>query len=326
MEIWWLHLIVSLLLLLTTLLMKKLMPSSPKEIDRYSADMARAKALRKNSPRSSSNITTTLLSQQQVHTALDLLEESDQLQRAGKLQQALDTSEQALGILIKYLKQPTTSQENDTTTTRSTISKDVLRSTVELSLSNAENIKQTLNQQRQQVTTKKLKNKLTPNSTAVPMAAAVKQPKQPTRRKTSSSLLSSTFAKLSIAMTASTESERSSNHDSSSPSKRNATISPTSLSSSSTSSSPLNSQSRQRQRTKQQQQQHQHFSQDDPLVHLVKTELYVDQSQLEAIHWQDIAGLAQAKQSLQEAAILPLLRPDLFTGLRRPQNILLYGT
>jgi hypothetical protein len=298
MELWWLHLIVSLLLLTTLLMKKNKMPSSFKEIDRYSADMARAKALRKNSSRSSSNTTTTLLSQQQVQTALDLLEESDQLQRAGELQQALDTSEQALGVLIKYLKQPTTSQENDTTTTnaRSSISKDVLRSTVELSLSNAENIKQTLSQQRQQVTT----------------------------RKTSSSRLYSTLAKLSITKSKSTESERSSNHDSSSPSKRNATISPTSLSSSSSSSSPLKSQSRQRRGTKQQQQQQ--FSQDDPLVQLVKTELYVDQSQLEAIHWQDIAGLAQAKQSLQEAAILPLLRPDLFTGLRRPQNILLYGT
>jgi SpoVK/Ycf46/Vps4 family AAA+-type ATPase len=41
--------------------------------------------------------------------------------------------------------------------------------------------------------------------------------------------------------------------------------------------------------------------------------------------WDQIAGLANVKRSLQETAILPLLRPDLFTGLRRPQNILLYG-
>jgi fidgetin-like protein 1 len=46
---------------------------------------------------------------------------------------------------------------------------------------------------------------------------------------------------------------------------------------------------------------------------------------MEQTHWDDIAGLATVKQSLQEVAILPLIRPDLFTGLRRTQNILLYG-
>ena len=63
----------------------------------------------------------------------------------------------------------------------------------------------------------------------------------------------------------------------------------------------------------------------DPLVQQVKNDLYVDPSELQHTTWNDIAGLARAKQSLQESAILPLLRPDLFSGLRKPQNILLYG-
>lgn len=67
------------------------------------------------------------------------------------------------------------------------------------------------------------------------------------------------------------------------------------------------------------------YNSQDPLVQTVKQELYVDQSQLQEISWDDIAGLENAKQSLQENAILPMIRPDLFTGLRRPRNILLYG-
>jgi SpoVK/Ycf46/Vps4 family AAA+-type ATPase len=63
----------------------------------------------------------------------------------------------------------------------------------------------------------------------------------------------------------------------------------------------------------------------DPLVQQIKADLYADPSELQKITWQDIAGLARAKQSLQESAILPLIRPDLFSGLRKAQNIILYG-
>lgn len=40
----------------------------------------------------------------------------------------------------------------------------------------------------------------------------------------------------------------------------------------------------------------------------------------------DVAGLAEAKQALREAIVLPLARPDLFTGARKPwKGILMFG-
>lgn len=42
--------------------------------------------------------------------------------------------------------------------------------------------------------------------------------------------------------------------------------------------------------------------------------------------WYDIAGLDYAKSIIKEAVVYPLLRPDIFTGLRRPpKGILLFG-
>lgn len=44
------------------------------------------------------------------------------------------------------------------------------------------------------------------------------------------------------------------------------------------------------------------------------------------VSWDDIAGLENVKQVIKEIVVFPMLRPDIFTGLRRPpKGILLFG-
>lgn len=55
-------------------------------------------------------------------------------------------------------------------------------------------------------------------------------------------------------------------------------------------------------------------------------EILVARSSQRPITWDDIIGLDNCKQQLQETIVFPFLRPDLFSGLREPINgLLLYG-
>ena len=59
-----------------------------------------------------------------------------------------------------------------------------------------------------------------------------------------------------------------------------------------------------------------------------KTHLYVSEILFNGnpTDWNDIAGLEFVKKTVKEIVVFPLLRPDIFTGLRAPpKGILLFG-
>lgn len=62
---------------------------------------------------------------------------------------------------------------------------------------------------------------------------------------------------------------------------------------------------------------------DAKLVELIKSEI-MDHGP--GVDWDDIAGLEFAKQSVKEMVVWPMLRPDIFTGIRQPpKGLLLFG-
>ena len=59
---------------------------------------------------------------------------------------------------------------------------------------------------------------------------------------------------------------------------------------------------------------------DMKMVEIIKNEI-MDCGQ--KVEWDDIAGLEFAKETVKEIVVYPLLRPDIFTGLRGPPKGLL---
>ncbi|KFB46202.1 hypothetical protein ZHAS_00014206 [Anopheles sinensis] len=62
---------------------------------------------------------------------------------------------------------------------------------------------------------------------------------------------------------------------------------------------------------------------DPKMVELIRSEIM---DRFQPLSWDDIAGLDYAKTIIKEAVVWPILRPDIFTGLRKPpRGILLFG-
>lgn len=62
---------------------------------------------------------------------------------------------------------------------------------------------------------------------------------------------------------------------------------------------------------------------DKKMIELIENEIITLR---ESVEWDDIAGLSSIKKVLNEVIVWPLLRPDIFTGLRGPpRGLLLFG-
>lgn len=62
---------------------------------------------------------------------------------------------------------------------------------------------------------------------------------------------------------------------------------------------------------------------DERLVQIIESEI-MDKKQ--DITWNDIAGLERAKKIIHEVIVMPMLRPDLFKGIRQPpRGVLFFG-
>lgn len=62
---------------------------------------------------------------------------------------------------------------------------------------------------------------------------------------------------------------------------------------------------------------------DPKMVEMIRNEIMDSGS---PVHWEDIAGLEFVKKTVKEIVVFPLLRPDIFTGLRAPpKGLLLFG-
>lgn len=65
---------------------------------------------------------------------------------------------------------------------------------------------------------------------------------------------------------------------------------------------------------------------DDPDAKLKESLMGCVVTEKPNVKWSDVAGLEKAKEAMQEAVILPLKYPHIFTGKRKPwRGILLYG-
>eukprot|EP00531_Pseudo-nitzschia_arenysensis_P017976 CAMPEP_0116131636 /NCGR_PEP_ID=MMETSP0329-20121206/9114_1 /TAXON_ID=697910 /ORGANISM="Pseudo-nitzschia arenysensis, Strain B593" /LENGTH=614 /DNA_ID=CAMNT_0003626085 /DNA_START=99 /DNA_END=1943 /DNA_ORIENTATION=- len=289
-------------------------------VDRFQHDLEQAKMMRKamdkrkQQQREEKQVSERKEpTESEVRLGLDGLDEAVVLRRMGRTEEALDISELSIELLIGYLR-----SDPDVLDIPG-LSRNLVGVRIQNGLTLAEEMKSELTRngssrqsQKQPKPLKSIVNsitemlesanedKITPSSKKKQSASTTTKKKTKTAKNTTSKQIPSSRVPAKNKSTTITRKSSLNRTKVSAPTKtavnRNTVAAP----------SPFaNSQ--------------------DPLVKTIKSDLYIDPSNLHSTTWNDIAGLKDAKQALQEAAILPLMRPDLFSGLRRPRNILLYG-
>lgn len=234
-----------------------------------------------------------------IATVLAGLDRAEQLRDHGRYSDALELYETNIGALIRCLK--SISDKNG-----SSVDKSVLADRVRVALDDAEETKRLVSVKR--------KSKRDINITRI----------SPTSR------LSYTLSSmLEIGKSRSCEENLSNNRQRTSDEVRATSMRTVSLGNQSERAGPLTPtaqrSTKQHSSTSRRKRSNLNYAANDPLVQVVKTELYVEKSQL-STRWDDVVGLVVAKRALQEAVILPMIRPDLYTGLRSPpKGVLLYG-
>jgi ATP-dependent 26S proteasome regulatory subunit len=285
----------------------------PVVVNRYQHDMEQAKAMRKSvkstaASNSNSNSNASISREEDVRLGFLGLEQAEEQAEKGNLSEALRLYELSIELLIRFLRD---GQSPD----NSPIDRSTVEARIQAALSEAEAIKPMLAAQKAKSTTEYVSPLSSLGATlqsALRRGTAMVQGQgRPTLTLTPAPAPARQSTKLVSSSRNNTAGIRkpakrtAGNTTNTLP--RNRTVPAPATSIPPTSSTVVD------------------LTTSDAFVQTVESDLMVDPSSLSPVSWDDIAGLTAVKQSLQESAVLPLQRPDLFTGLRRPQNVLLWG-
>jgi len=313
-------------------------------------DLADAKAMMETTARNKAKQESNnkRISSSQAQVALEALEEAENLHKhrrvtrssSDKQRQALELYQEAIQVLLIYLRQ--TPQPDDS------IERSALQARIQVALTDAEQLKSSLQQakglQQQQTTAQSTRE------SSDSKQRRKKTDKDPASNENSATSAFSRLFGVSQEKPATGENSNSKPHQSTTQTRKNPSSRPSGTRSSSSpnivkrDAAPAGrnfeaSRTQQQQRPRSQPARDEvtrrssptsaaarvTSSQNKELHHKILDEFYIPSSTLQKTTWEDVAGLKDVKQALQESVILPLLRPDLFQGLRRPQNLLLYG-
>ena len=254
------------------------------------------------------------LSSSRATKALQELDQAEELAKRNKLDEASALYQHSIAYLLQYLNGNSNRNGNGNSHSHSNAmwNKDILMERIKLALTHAENIKLILQQRRDTNAQQYIHIQQQEQSRRQGLLASrgkSKSEKNPSSSSNPKANPKATHVNANLPIPSLQTSKSVDAHTSH---QTRAGTSTTNASASASASARAN-------------RSNLDYKSNDPFIQTIKSDLYIDSKTLTTT-WTDISGLANAKQALQEAAILPLLRPDLYTGLRSaPRGVLLYG-